>query len=92
MRRVASSASLYAPYGAFTALCIAGDARSRRAADPASWQNYLTKMELMSDIDSSCNVPFAFDNFPTQETAYIHYDIPPKGNNTYEFIITAKDR
>lgn len=63
-----------------------------RAADPASWQNYLTKMELMSDIDSSCNVPFAFDNFPTQETAYIHYDITPKANNTYEFIITAKDR
>ena len=63
-----------------------------RAADPASWQNYLTMMELMSDIDSSCNVPFAFDNFPTQETDYIHYDITPKGNNTYEFIITAKDR
>lgn len=57
-----------------------------RAANPEAWRIFLNKMELLADIDSSFNVPYAFDNFTTQN----NYNITPKGNNTYEFIITAK--
>ena len=61
-----------------------------RAADPDSWQIFLNKMELLSDIDASCDVSYIFDIFPAQDTEQIHYNIISMGNNTYEFIITAK--
>lgn len=61
-----------------------------RAAAPEKWEEFIKRIELGPYVDPSYNLSTELTSFSMQRTQNVCYEITPKGNNTYEFTITAQ--